>query len=817
MESKPTTPSVIARLMGLDSLPNQQAVKQQKVQRVLSENYRRKVASIGAWEKRSFVERRSYRFNIEEQKEFKDVYEVIQSLGKESDSSAEKGRLDFKLSQEKVPFFSGSLEAEYVPAGIKCRPSKEVHSEHSWFGFADSRNYFQKSGYMTTKHFYDQDGVSSHLLSGHVNRKHAPDGTPRFHLEANNERRPSFRKIVVLKPKAGEAENATNCISSPSTIEGSYSGNRKDKGFLSHGKGNSNVQVERKNLSNVVKFTGHRSAVSCETEKEITSKTRHNISGISLEPPRSGFSGVHCLNEETQITMVSSPNYIGSNNWYKPSNYYLDGSYVAQEAKKQISERCRMTKEFRENGLAAGGSGKRTTLGEMLALPDNGKHTNSHTPVGISSKDGWNKRGVGDLLKSRSPTDSTSVESPKTRTSHKAFSDDSFMTVRPVFSPNRSRLKSSKQSSSKKDGVEQRDSESNCIKSPSSPQLEPEKNDLLEDKYVVHDMLKNNLEKQDPPEQNSMESKSLEHDVVCIDSGSKIISTVELKDIKDGNMSAEGSSEKEDLSMEISEECGRDLDALANLETAYQPSPVSVLESPFGEDTLSSLSSSECFHNVSASLHDVRRQLEFLKSESFERDSEEPGMVVSSDDEAGDESLEDCEVNEDSISSFGVEEGRDFSYIVDVLTEAGFQSRNQDKAFDGWHSPECPISPSVFETLEKKYGEQKSWRRSARRLLFDRINSGLMEILQPCLGEPMWAKLVARRFSFRQDLKALEKQLYTFLVSQEKETVKHSSEKVLAKDDGWLFLGYEIEVIGKEIENSLIDELVAEIVSIESF
>ena len=222
----------------------------------------------------------------------------------------------------------------------------------------------------------------------------------------------------------------------------------------------------------------------------------------------------------------------------------------------------------------------------------------------------------------------------------------------------------------------------------------------------------------------------------------------------------------------------------------------------------------------------MRRQLEFLKSESFEGYSEGPGMVVSSDDDdddgdadadAGEESPEDCEVNEDLIRLFGVEERRDFSYLVDVLTEAGFHSRNQDIAFGGWHSPEIPISSSVFETLEKKYGEQISWKRSARRLLFDRINSGLMEIFQPCFGEPMWAKPVAKRLSYRQNLKEIEEELYMFLVSQEKEARKDSSEKVLGKDDGWLFLGYDVEVIGREIENSLIDELAAEIVSLESF
>ncbi|XVF23786.1 hypothetical protein REPUB_Repub13aG0069300 [Reevesia pubescens] len=712
MESKPTTPSVIAKLMGLDELPSQQPVKKKKQQRVLSENYLRKVDSIGVWEKRSFDECRPFRFSIEEQKEFKDAFEVIESLETDMGSGlfAEKGRMDLKSLQEKVPSLSGSFaDAEYVPVDIKLQALNEVHSGQSRQRFVDFRkdcfeNHFQKPDYHTTKHFYDQEGVPSHLQSGHVRflgssdafeksdiyrkvrsrtdeenpkllqkiencfvkdsrKKYIPDRTcmvPRFHLESNNERHPSFRKIVILKPKPGEAENATNCHSSPSSSEDSYSGNRKDKGFFSHEKGNSHAQVkEWKNCSYGAKSTGHRSILSSETEKEITRKTRYNISGISLEPPRLGFSGVYSREKEPNFMMVSSPNNSDLNNCSKPSCYYLDGSYVAQEANKQISERWRMTKEFQENELTIGGRGRSRTLGEMLALPDRNKCVNFHSPLGISSRDGLKNGGVGDLVKSRSPAYSIR---PKTRTSHKAFHDDSYMTMRPIFSLNWSRLKSSKQGSSEKDGVERRNSGSNCKKSQSSPYIEVEKNHSLEEKYVVHNMCENNVEKHDPSEESSIVSKSFKNNIVHPDSENKITLIDQWNNIKDGNMSAEGSvvpefsvftaaspsiasdmvvavdtvavvkstgndnqqqfestdcttskrnydssfcipdalGLQEDISMENYEECDTDPDFLVNSETAYQPSPVSVLEAPFGEE---SLSSSKCFQSVSASLH----------------------------------------------------------------------------------------------------------------------------------------------------------------------------------------------------------------------
>ncbi|GMI87071.1 TON1 Recruiting Motif 19 [Hibiscus trionum] len=774
-ESKPATPSVIARLMGLDELQSQQPVNKQRKLQVLSENYLRKVASIGAWEKRSLDECRSLRFSIEETKGFKDAFEVIESveIKKGSDSFAGKGR----------------------------SPPERKHNKGS--GFVDSRkgcseNGFEKPDCLFTKHFYDQDNpkVLQKLENGFVKdsrRKYGHDSTSMVPS-------PSSRKIVILKPKPGEAET-----------------NKKDKGFLGRGKANSHAQVkQRKNFFDGVKSTAHRSIPS-ETEMVITRQLRDNISDISFEPPRLGFNGAQDLTKEPEFLMVSSQNNSDVNNWYKPSCYNLNGSYVAQEAKQQIFERWRVTKDFRENGSAFGGRGRSRTLGEMLAFPDHAKSANFRGPSGISSKDGWKNTGIGDL---KSQSYSISV-GPLTKTTPKAFHVDSYMTTRLVF-PWAIR-KSIKQVSKGKDCLKQRNLGSNCKQSQSSPDLESEMNQFLEEnsmsaedcvvpemysvsQSIVSDMV---VAVETPDDATKSTGNHNQHQVVLTDC------SMPEKDHNSSFCIPDAWSQQEDVSMKISEECGTDPDFLVTLETVNQPSPVSVLEAPFTEGN--SLSS-KCFLSVTASLNDVKRQLEFLKSESIEEYSEGPGIVVSSDDEkdAVEEPLK--EVNEYSTELSGVAERRDFSYLVDILTEAGFHNRNLDILFNGWHFPETPISLSVFETLEKKYGEQISWKRSARRLLFDRINSGLVEILQPCLGALLWAKPVARRLSYSQNSKEIVEELYKLLVSQENEAKnevkKDSSEKVFGKDDGWLSLGYEIEAIGREIENSLIDELAAEILSL---
>ncbi|TYJ36674.1 hypothetical protein E1A91_A05G323300v1 [Gossypium mustelinum] len=824
VESKPT-PSVIARLMGLDELQPQELVKKPKQQRVLSENYRRKVASIGVWEKKTGDEHRSFQLSIEEQ-------EFIRESGPSLNES-----------------FAG---AEFMTFGIELQPSKEVHSGLPGLRFAGSRkdcfeNHFQKPNYPTTKHnvrllesayafgcektdIYRKVRGTTHqedpkLLQKLDNRrvkdsrrKYGHDSTcmvPRFRHESNNERCPSFRKIVIPNPL--EVEKAKNCLASPSFSEASYSSNWKDKGFVSHGKGTLHAQVkEMKNVCNGVKHTGHRSILSCETKKEIFRNTRHNMSNISLEPLRSGFIGVHSFKEEPEFMMVFSPNNSELNNWNKPSCYYLDGSYMTLEARKQISERWRMTKDFRENGLT--GRCRSRTRDDMLTLPDHGNCANFQSPLGISSRDGQKIGGVGDLIRSISPAYSTYVESSKITTDRKAFHGDSYITMGPR-----------KQDASGNDGLEQRNSVSICRKSQPNLYLEPENSHLLQDVYVINNMFHNNVEQQDLSNENSIVSKSFNHNIIHFYSENKITTIDQWNIIKDENMSAEDylvhkssmstaaslsiasnmavtvemdvgkstgnhkqhqfestgctmsekdydsslcihitSSQQEDIAMKISNQCSKDPEFLVNSETTYQPSLASVLEAPFQEEILSN---SKCFGSVMASLHDVQRQLKFLKPEPLKGYSEGSGMVVSSDDDndTGIVSLKDCEViDDDSARWFRVEENRDFSYLVDVLTEAGFRG------------------PSVFDKLEKKYGEQISWNRSARRLLFDQINSGLIELFRPCFGEPMWAKPVARRLSHRQNLKEIEEQLYKLLVCHDKEAIKNSSEKLFRKDDGWI-------------------------------
>lgn len=95
MEPRPRTPSVIARLMGLDELPIHQPV--QKKRRVLSEDYLRRVASIGGGrERRSSSACLSVRVGSEGKKGLKDASDGLEEFKRENDSSLLVGKVQIE-------------------------------------------------------------------------------------------------------------------------------------------------------------------------------------------------------------------------------------------------------------------------------------------------------------------------------------------------------------------------------------------------------------------------------------------------------------------------------------------------------------------------------------------------------------------------------------------------------------------------------------------------------------------------------------------------------------------------------------------------
>ncbi|KAK1570547.1 hypothetical protein Q3G72_003561 [Acer saccharum] len=808
MESKQHTPSVIARLMGLDELPPPcQPV--QKRRRVLSENYRRRVASIGVREKRPSEACPLFRLGIEEKKEFKDVFETLENLKRKKD-------VNLSLSKVQMALLSQSHgDAKRVSVDMNSQMSKE---DHDGLGIVGSKmdlfiKYLQEPDSSSCKHLHDLQGIRYHSQSrlqiGLVEDYHGELGLGKKHKFLRYQLKPDngvcrpSTKIVVLKPNLGKTDNAARYVISSSSRRDSHSIIKKHTASHSPEHGNSfSQEKEMKNVAKNVEPLRRRSRFS----KEIKGQTGYGKTSLSTRVSKSGIRGSDTFAEESDPMIVSSPNTSDEENQYEPSFYNSDGSYVAREAKKDIFKRWKTNKKFQEVGVTS-----------MLDMPDH--------------------------------------ESRCRR-----------LNVRLGENTNRLQHWSRKQIHIKKDGSESRNTGSGCMMSQSFPCLEAGNNYSLQSNVVIQRELKRKLEEKDQCEQTSVicnSTTSVKEEQIMLEESdlseensphtrssvtsvapnimvANMETSVETEDVSmtsedrkehrfkptnfpllsaNDNVSSSvpNTSAQQDMSIGISDEdsvssfCScTDPESLVNSEEAYQPSPNSVLEPPFDKEISYD---SECFRGVNANLHGLQLQLELLKSES-EAYSEGTGMIVSSDDDSEEGSISNFEENEKkSMKIFSVKEARDYSYMVDIVTEASFHGTNLDTGYNTEYSPECPLSPTVFEMVEKKYGEQISWKRSDRRLLFDRINSELMEILQPSIGTLQWTKPVCRRLSYRKSLEVIKEEVWISLICQEKQ----ANNDLLGKDDGWLDLGDDMDGIVREIENSLIDELAIEVVSMESF
>ncbi|CAH2058727.1 unnamed protein product [Thlaspi arvense] len=243
-----------------------------------------------------------------------------------------------------------------------------------------------------------------------------------------------------------------------------------------------------------------------------------------------------------------------------------------------------------------------------------------------------------------------------------------------------------------------------------------------------------------------------------------------------------------------------------NSEEAHQPSPVSVLDPIFNDDMVDD--SEELPY---LDLQGLEEHIDTLKSES-DSYSDGSGMEVSSDDE----SVIDFETKEskdsEPIELLDFQESRDSSYIDDILAEVVLGDKNW--TLDKRDSLDSVITLKIFEKLEKKYHTETSWKRSERRIFFDRVSSGLVEIVDSFTATPTWKKPVSRRLGAVLSTCGLKQELWKVLARQEKRAKKESLAKVPNIDmDEWLELEADDEPVVCELESMIVDELLSEVVS----
>ncbi|KAF9664958.1 hypothetical protein SADUNF_Sadunf16G0072500 [Salix dunnii] len=893
-ESRRWSPSVIARLMGLDGLPQQQSSRKHP-KKSMEKYTQRKVFAEKAQINRHSYGPRSSRKSSKDEQEFKDVFEVLDASKMDSSSYSSRGNEHSELTAAAEMAFIRQkfADAKRLSTDKKFQSSKEFHD-----AIEDSNKdlllkYLQQPDYLFTKHLHDLQGVPP---QPHCGRTHIPAKKSSYpahrgsiglgcNIERENplknRRKPhvdssscSYSKfeaqnpvklskvqldqkdepvilptrIIILKPNLGKMQNSKKNASSSQSSHASPSDCRKHT-EPPITKNKEVVSCGKKSFPDDAGSSRYKSRESREIAKEITRQMKKKFSNSSMNFSTSGFKGYardessSTENEpanEPEETTATSRN--SNDNRCRPSSSFSNESSVNREARKRLSERWKMAQKSVGMGIVSQSS----TLGEMLATPNlEARLGNSDAmickkvfsdeadcnhgtvrwdePLGISSREGWKDVGTGNLSRSRSVlASSTVISSPRIDKHHDNVLYDSYMIPKQVIWQERKRKMKgnfNKRECSSSRNSRSRSKKSNfCsyrdhIETSSDINFDQVQIDIAED-----DSLEQICTVSGTPASTVTDTGLVFENMVDVAIESKAMHSKPMDQESSTYKLVKGNSSASDLEVSSSQEPSNgpskkgsipmhppvaEVETPASLKEADQPSPVSVLETPFPDDLSSG---SECFESLSADLNGLRMQLQLLrlKSDAYE---EGPMLIISSD--------EDVEGPVGFTEAVQVaEESSEFSYMADVLLSSGINDVDPDTFLRTLHSPECPVKPMVFEEVEKKYCNHASWPRSERRLLFDRLNLALLMIYQQYANSRPWVSS-ATIAGPKWIKNGLKDRVCELVASHDKRANKDTAaEKILDREPQWLDLREDVDIIGREIERLLTEELVRELVAV---
>ncbi|CAA2961190.1 Hypothetical predicted protein [Olea europaea subsp. europaea] len=891
IEVKRRSPSVVARLMGLDGLPYPRHIHRQ--QRSSSDNYQQKnISSIQ--HSGQLVDGKSSRRTSMDCQEFKDVYEDVEASHIASRRYSSRWSANSKLTKPE----SALIQPKFTNAKHLSTNEKLLGSEKfsETLELVDSNDSFQKflqhPDSLFVKHIHDLEVDPSSSLHGHIkvlkpsnsakyennakawksereiSCKHAmiqklEDGllfhprnchiahvsckSPKIQLEEMNSRKTLPTKIVVLKPNLGKIHSARASDSSPDYSHNYPSNFRKLAEYRSVG-ATEILYGKRRDSSDDIGSLKPLSGDAGEIAREITRRMRDGCDGF-IDPTSSGVRG-YAGDEssydayesdsasESEVFKLSSKNSRRCNNQCKYSSFGSIESSVNKEAKKRLSDRWKTTHRCQDLEMV----GKASTLGEMLVEPDretrpkclnakvdrtSDRNTSTNgtaiwdAPLGISSTDGWKdeRNKISSRLMSLSP--SVSGKTRRRRTYSVTLAEDQYLMHNDSVNCGRSEFV--KGNLSWKEDVSSKDIKCRSQKSSCHHKFTNETDSSPESNFEIQTEM--NFETITSEKQST--SQITEKDGTCATvpdaktaakhggiTSSLKASELQLKqsssevendkntacDKEDSNFQEplEGLPKQASASMQFR---GAEPDTSESSKNADHHSPVSVLDVPFTEDISSS---SESFERVSAELHELRMQLQLLKMESGSY-TEVPALI-SSEEDGAQHSLMDSEQNQE----IGAEVW-EASYVLDVLINSGFEESDLDFFRTTWHSPECSLHPELFDNLEKKYSNEQTESRSERRLLFDRINSTIVEVYQLLVDSFPWDMPKLAGVDLKGPKQVIRDSLQKLICRQDFQAVGKTPERILDWDMQWFGFKGEIDVIGTEIEKLLIDEMITEV------
>ncbi|XP_072997529.1 uncharacterized protein [Typha latifolia] len=415
MQIRYPSPSVVARLMGLDSLPPRGVCAQQKKM----ESSLQASASVCSLEKQILHEGLSRRRSIDELPELKDVFEVMETskVKKHKNLKIKKGKVSSKYSETDMDFIRQKFrDAKRLLSDELLQSSKELNGA---FGALETNKdlfleFLQEPNSLFTKHLHELSSSPPSLHPSQITILKPSNGNTKIFsrrekdselfTHKSKEVRSSPKKpttsisghsfehcdflkhklsklsyerrtqahvhptrIVVLKPSPEKGQNMKGAVSSANDIF--YCGHRKSTDSSDSGIPRLHTEgSEQQKSSDTAAVLKTRTMGS----REIREQLRETVSGRPIGAFESELSN-HVGNERMLPCMAMLNN---SEALHRCSHLYDDWSRtfrpstetsVSREARKRLSERWMMTHQFQELGPVASGS---STLGEMLALSD---------------------------------------------------------------------------------------------------------------------------------------------------------------------------------------------------------------------------------------------------------------------------------------------------------------------------------------------------------------------------------------------------------------------------------------------------------------
>ncbi|WOL14855.1 hypothetical protein Cni_G23636 [Canna indica] len=838
-EFRHDSPGLIARLMGLDTLPS--PLRQQKIM----DCYCQKTLSVGLLG--NYVHHRncSHGHSNSEDQEFIDVFEVTKTSKKKKhrihgDSS--QGMLNCKGNESHMDF------RRHIYLGAKGSSTSEVLNE--------SKESDDASGVSDSSDELLRDPKP--LFANHL--RDLNRAIPLRNKSKNTKLRPSkstmLRKIEMRCKSSKSERNPDSCFHVPQEFTGSCKMHEaslcknyfeEDNDCTSHNsparivilKPNlkkaqkwaeanfsthedykfrskryqeiaaSGIQEPHSDGRNKQKFFHHvniwnRKVVgSSDDAGEIARKIRHTTNSRTKKNfaseinPYSGTIDSFSLPGNHTKAKYQSHDYFGKWSYsISPASLYSSESSVSREARSRLIQRWKITRQFQDMRLGPLCS---NTLREILALSD--RETLNDTVNILSSKN------VSD--------DKVPSEDVLGRNSY-SFSISSKNDSKDGSSISVPRSKSQLAASCHL-GLGDKNQEAEAEQRKPLVKSSKHHTDKSSRNYFVRE--ENMLSEWETPvkSEGSKKSLCLRHyldkmtlDPIPTDYGvsdrNQLANNVPIPTLGDNSWHPTTQEEQEISSDHPQEELlpSESDVAESHLQSPKEtehPSPVSVLESPSEDETYSS----GCFGTLSVDLKELQLQLHLLKLESLEKYTEEKDThVLSNADCAG---ASNVLLDSGVVQKFRDDDDRDFMYLLDMLIESGICGLNENKLLDACHLLAWPVDQNVFYKLEKKYLNITSWSRSERKLLFDLISCIIEGLVTPYMNVHPRAMLKICPPGW--DHQGITETLWQMVVKQRNELHSNQENKIL--EPGWFGLENDVNLIGIEIESMLKDDLLEEL------